>query len=248
MSNDIPMSETVIYVSDEQSTNRGFKRLLAIGDFHCGHEVGLTPPQWNPVLGPDDRDHAYRETLYNYFSRFVDLLRPIDIVVANGDLIDGRGEKSGGTELLTPNRLHQINMAADILQGINAPSLYITRGTDYHVGNYESFENIIADKLPVQRIGDVINLRVNKTLFNFRHHIGGSQTPVGTATALTREMAWNDLWAAREGFPDADVVVRSHVHRALAVRDPVRDHRQHPVHRDHDSRRRSAGRQPGPCR
>ena len=61
------------------------KRVLILSDFHCGHEVGLTPPKWN-VGQTDDPMVGYRSTLW---SRFKDLLRDVgkpDILVLNGDV------------------------------------------------------------------------------------------------------------------------------------------------------------------
>ena len=195
------------------------KRVLILSDFHCGHEVGLTPPKWN-VGQTDDPMVGYRSTLW---SRFKDLLRDVgkpDILVLNGDLIDGRGEKSGNVELLVLDRLDQVNMASEIVGEVGAKTVIMTRGTDYHVGLSESFENQIAANVGAERIGDVVNVDVNGLLMNFRHHVGGSQTPLGRASNLLRESVWNTLWSVRQEFPLADVLVRSHVHYHSFVGGP----------------------------
>ena len=190
---------------------RKFKRMLVISDFHCGHEVGLTPPRWNPEYAADHMTQ-YRAFMWDQFSKAVKALQPIDILVANGDLIDGRSTKTGSLELIVLDRELQAKMAVDIIRFIGAPKVYITRGTDYHVGNEESWENLVANDLNAERIGDVISLDVNGLMFNLRHHVGGSQTPIGRTTPLARELVWNALWAQHKGFPQADVIVRSHVH------------------------------------
>lgn len=190
---------------------RKFKRVLVVSDFHCGHEVGLTPPQWNPEYEADHMTQ-YRAYMWQQFSRAVDVLRPIDILVANGDLIDGRGEKSGSEELIVLDRLLQAKMAVEVIRHCKSPKVFVTRGTDYHVGKEESWESLVGELLGADRVGDVINIDVNGLMFNFRHHIGGSQTPLGRSTPLAREMVWNALWAQHKGFPQADVLVRSHVH------------------------------------
>ena len=190
---------------------RKFKRVLVVSDFHCGHEVGLTPPQWNPEYAADHMTQ-YRAYMWDQFTKAVDTLRPIDIVVANGDLIDGRGERSGSEELIVLDRLLQAKMAIEVLRYCKAAKLFVVRGTDYHVGKEESWESLVGELLGAERVGDVINLYVNGLMMNFRHHIGGSQTPIGRTTPLAREGVWNELWAQRKGFPQADVIVRSHVH------------------------------------
>lgn len=190
---------------------RKYKRVLVLSDFHCGHEVGLTPPRWNPEFAADNMSE-YRAYMYGTLTNEVEKLKPIDILVANGDLIDGRSEKTGGLDLIVLDRLLQAKMAIEILRTVKAPKLYVTRGTDYHVGKEESWEDLIGGDLEAERVGDVINLNVNGLLMNFRHHIGGSQTPLGRQTPLAREAAWNALWHVRQGFPLAHVIVRSHVH------------------------------------
>lgn len=187
------------------------KRVLIVSDFHCGHEVGLTPPKWNPHY-EGDKGGEYRAYMWDIFSKTVAKLRPIDILVANGDLIDGRGERSGSLELISLDRMTQADMAATVINYVGAKKVYITRGTDYHVGHEESWEDLIAERVAAERIGDIINLDVNGLVFNFRHHIGGSQTPIGRTTPLAREAVWNALWHVRQGFPLSDVIVRSHVH------------------------------------
>src|SRR3990167_5500267 len=172
------MSDILEPTDVQEDQVKGKKRLLIVSDFHCGHEVGLTPPDWNVMVGHNDPMHEYREILYNSFSRMVNLYRPFDVCVANGDLIDGRGEKSGSTELIVVDRLKHAKMATDILKNING------------------------------------------TIFNFRHHIGSSQTPIGRATPLAREIVWNELWNLRKGFVLANVQVRSHVHYHTYVGQP----------------------------
>jgi len=195
------------------------KRLVVISDFHCGHEVGLTPTQWNPDPTRDAMSE-YRAYMWRTVCQEIDRLRPIDIVVANGDLIDGRSERTGGNDLIVLDRLIQCDMAAVVIRRCDAGKTYILRGTDYHVGYDESYEDLVSEKVGAERVGDVMNIDVNGLMFNFRHHIGGSQTPIGRTTPLLRESVWNALWNVRKGFPLADVIVRSHVHYCAYVGGP----------------------------
>ena len=211
--------QTDAHIEEVDVVKTKSKRVLIVSDFHCGHEVGLTPPEWNPSYAADHMS-KYRSYMWEKFNEEVEALKPIDILVANGDLVDGRGDRQGSLELIILDRQKQAEMAAQIISGLGAKSLYMTRGTDYHVGPEESWENLVADKLNAERIGDVINLDVNGLTMNFRHHIGGSQTPIGRTTPLAREAVWNVLWSVRQGFPLADVIVRSHVHYHSFVGGP----------------------------
>ena len=187
------------------------KRVVVLSDFHCGHEVGLTPPKWNPQSG-DDAYSEYRAYLWKQYADTVRSLQPIDILVANGDLVDGRGDRSGSLEVIVLDRLIQCQMAAAVIRFAQPKKVFVSRGTDYHVGKEESFEDLVAEQVKAERIGDVLNIDVNGLMFNFRHHIGGSQSPLGRQTPLSRESVWNALWNVRQGFPLADIIVRSHVH------------------------------------
>ena len=84
------------------------KRVLVLSDFHSGHVLGLTHPSYDYTTGHKTQTAHYqvRRTIWNWYKENVVRLKP-DIVIVNGDCIDGKGEKSGGTELLTLDRDEQ---------------------------------------------------------------------------------------------------------------------------------------------
>ena len=186
------------------------KRVLVISDFHSGHNLGLTHPS-------DDFDdgtthYLVRRTIWEWYAPLVKRLKP-NIVIVNGDCIDGDGKKSGGTEQLTTDRIKQCKMAVKTLKVIpGKPKFFMSYGTGYHTGNDEDFENIIADKIGAEKIGAEDTIDVNGLLINYRHHIGRSGIPHGRHTAVAKERLWNLMWAERGEYPKADVFIRSHVH------------------------------------
>ena len=186
------------------------KRVLVIADEHTGHNLGLTHPS-------DDFDdgtthYLVRRTIWEWYAPLVKRLKP-NIVIVNGDCIDGDGKKSGGTEQLTTDRIKQCKMAVKTLKVIpGKPKFFMSYGTGYHTGNDEDFENIIADDIGAERIGAEDTIDVNGLLINYRHHIGRSGIPHGRHTAVAKEKLWNNIWAQRGEYPEADVIVRSHVH------------------------------------
>ena len=197
------------------------KRLLVLSDMHCGHLVGLTHPGDNPRYDDERKDGtAYRDYLWEWFEKEVKALGKIDVLVHNGDAIDGKGEKSGGTEQIEIDRNAQAKMAAHNLSGIRAKDIRLTYGTGYHTGSLEDYEDVVANVLGCPNPSGTLDLELNGVVFNFKHKVGGSQIPHGRATALMRERLWNTLWAQRKEFPLADVIVRSHVHYAIGVDTP----------------------------
>ena len=188
------------------------KRVVVLADFHCGHVVGLTPPQHNERSERTKASAAVRSVYWDWFAGELKSLGPIDLLIANGDLIDGKGEKSGGTEQLTADREVQAEMAADVIKFCKPRNVTITYGTSYHTGRDEDWEKVVADEVGARKIGSHDYIEIAGLVFDTKHHIGGSQIPHGRYTAIARERLWNQLWAERGDYPKADVIIRSHVH------------------------------------
>lgn len=190
-------------------------RLVILSDLHCGHRAGLTPPGWqSPREGnPAMVAHAQQQRLiWQFYAAELRRLQPIDVLVVNGDAIDGRGSRSGGTELLTTDLDAQSQMAVQCIAEAQAGQVHVVAGTPYHVGpDGEDWEAIIAE-----RCGGAFHshlwLPINGVMFDFKHKIGSSSVPHGRHTAISRERGWNLLWHERGGAPKSDVLIRSHVH------------------------------------
>lgn len=217
------------------------KKLLILSDLHCGSELGLTPPSFfasaRTKLGK-----AHRE-MWAFFRDQVRASGPHDIIVVNGDLIDGDGHFSGGTEELTTDRMRQAEMAASVIAQCASPQtklILISYGTGAHTGRAEDFEDHVVPTLQMAltpldceakiEIKSTLDFEVEGVVFNIRHHIGRSTVPHGRASAPLKELLWNELQAARgKRTKSADVLVRSHVHyfcfagdrRSIAMTSPA---------------------------
>lgn len=196
---------------------RNFKRVIAMGDMHCGHMVGLTPPEYQEYFAATG-DHrlakldAIRRELWAFFWKEIKSLGHIDVLIHNGDAIDGKGSKSGGTELLTSDRDIQTDMAAKIVKMIKADNTVMTYGTPYHTGDEEDWESVIAKDVGA-KIGSHEWIDVNGTVFDVKHHIGTSSIPHGRSTPLSKDRLWNTQWFVDgEQQPLGNVILRSHAH------------------------------------
>jgi hypothetical protein len=196
-------------------------RVLIASDFHSGHAVGLTPPelQWRMIKNAvHNKAVVIQREVWNFWEETIASLQPIDVAILNGDLIDGRGERSGGIELITSDRNIQVEMAIAAISRIKAKKYIFTRGTAYHSGTEEDYEDNVAKAVKGQKgvelvkIGNHEWVDVNGLVFDCKHHIAGSQIPHGRFTGLARDVLWNLLWSLQEEQPKADVVIRSHVH------------------------------------
>ena len=193
---------------------RNFIRICFVSDFHCGHRVGLTPPEYqNAICG--EKYYRTQIALWNYYEQAIKSIQPIDVLCVNGDAIDGRGERSGSSELIAINRHKQCDMASECILIAEAKIVAMVRGTLYHVGQLEEFEDIIAKDVKALKIEDHAWYDINGVIFDVKHKPGGtSNVPHTSGTAITMDHLWNLVWHDHnEEQPRADVTIRSHLHK-----------------------------------
>lgn len=198
-------------------------KLLLLSDTHCGSRVGLTHPDyWSPEKTPFGK--LQRET-WSWFIAVVRSIGPVDAVAFNGDGIDGSGVRSGGTEQITTDRIVQAGMFAECLNVLKPKKIILTRGTAYHTGDAEDFEDLVTKSECLKTATKFLAMEDHAfftfggVTFSMKHHIGTSGIPHGRATALLREGVWNAMLAEIEQEPRADVLVRSHAHYFMHVDD-----------------------------
>lgn len=192
-------------------------RIVSVSDTHCGHEVGLTPPDW--WAPPARREvRRYQRQTWRAFEEILSAIAPpVDLLFALGDLIEGPQLASRGTELGTALTMaDQCEMAVEVLRRFEAREVYIVRGTPYHVGQDEDWEAMIAKELGA-RLATVADVTVEGVRFNLRHKVGRTSVPYGAGTPLARSylvQAWAEL---RRGGEAPAVALRGHVHRFAYV-------------------------------
>jgi len=185
------------------------KKIAVLSDFHCGHRVGLTPTGWLPEKDENGEIPLWAQinkAHWTWYAREIARNGPYDIVFVNGDLVDGKGKKSGSTELLAPDMEDQADMATKIIRMVPKSKnckIVITRGTPYHVSSSdgEDWENIIAE-----RVGATV------TDHAWVEVAGSSSLPHSRHTGVAKDRLWNSILAAEGEQTKADVLIRSHVH------------------------------------
>ena len=187
------------------------RRIVVMGDLHCGALGGITPQGW--FADGDEKPHLRKlqEEMWREYRILARENSEPDILIINGDTIDGNGYRSGGTEQVTTDRLEQCDMAIKAIQQFNAKKILMTYGTGYHTGDGEDFENVIAEKLDAE-IHNHLIADIDGVVFDVKHHVGGSSVPHGRHTAVAKEKLWGELWAKNESRSGGDVIIRSHVH------------------------------------
>lgn len=196
------------------------KKIAVVADLHCGHAAGLlSPPYFWPADAPGRRGKiakAQREA-YERYCEIVEQIGPVDLVVVNGDAIEGMNRRQGGSELAIPDINEQIECAVELLSLWQARRFVVVAGTGYHVTlDGQDAEVAIAEQLGGE-FHNWFTCAVNETVFDIRHWGGGASMPTTRPGSLMKEWLANLLYSKREERPEADVIVRSHIHSFLHV-------------------------------
>lgn len=174
--------------------------------------VGLTPPEYWTLSGSLKKFGVMQSAVWNFYADTLKALQPIHCLIVNGDCIEGKGERSGGTELIEPDRTEQVRMAVQCIEAAKAKSIIITAGTPYHTGVTEDFERSVADGVGADKFGGHEWIDINGVVFDCKHKISSSIIPHGRNTPVNRDRLWNLLWSIDDQQPLANVIIRSHVH------------------------------------
>jgi len=196
---------------------RRTKRIVALADSHCGHRSGLTPPEWrlNPDNPHDRKWAALQRAQWDWFHRKITHLQPFWLLLSLGDLVDGKSERAGGRDAIRLQREEQTQMAQQIIEYIHPREKEMVYGTRYHVRDWEDEVARMTDA----KIGAHGWPEIYGVVFDIKHKIGRSTIPHGRMTALLRSKLWNELWAARGRQPNANILLRAHVHYHMQYSD-----------------------------
>jgi hypothetical protein len=184
-----------------------------VSDLHCGSKCGLLPPSyWNDYT-PDAI-----KWLWSCWLNLIDVWPKLDLLIINGDPIDGKQHRSAGTGLIDNDLSGQTRIAIECLEPLTAKSSKIVRmsGTAYH----ESFDGPLAaldehfgiSKPPTMQKGIVRDIELEDgAILNVKHQPEGEGC-LYRGTNMDRELMWAAITEARKHLPNATHIVRSHLH------------------------------------
>jgi hypothetical protein len=204
-------------------------------DLHCGSTTGLCPESIQLDDGGEYRASKAQRWMWQGWKDYWKQVESIRIkekaklyTVFNGDLVDGNHH--GTTQILSGNPNGQaaaLNAAMTVPLALKPDKIWITRGTDAHVGQSACSEERIADglrrdKRPV--VGDPntgtasqwhIRMEVEGTRLDFAHH-GRVGTRPWTKPNVTANLAFEIFCDhAKDGIPHPHIAVRSHMHQLV---------------------------------
>ena len=190
------------------------KTVGILADLHCGSRWGM--------LSPDDPNHKQnvgQRYLWECWEWLANNWPELDLLVLNGDLIDGCQYKSKGTGVLTTDYSEQSEMAVRCVKYMvdhtKPRKIVRTSGTPYHEGHFGALKQLDGIlEIPAQRVAiecDPLDIDLGGTVLNVKHHPEGSAA-LYVGTVQDRETIWATIAEARQGIPKAQILVRSHLH------------------------------------
>ncbi len=203
--------------------------ILALGDLHTGSLFAPWPESASLPDGGGWRPGRAQGWLNKCWDNMVAEAREHrpDIVVVNGDVIDGDRKTNVG--VVTPRADYQASAAVELLQPLReiCQRMYFIRGTAWHTGHYDQDVTDVAKSLdatphPItqEHTWPDLYLEHDGQVFHFAHHIGGTTNPMYESTALLKElliMRLELLRAYGNKAPNLRGIVRSHRHRGAYV-------------------------------
>jgi hypothetical protein len=195
------------------------KSIVVISDLHCGAFGGVTPPLWQYLPGDIGE---YNKLTWKMFEVMVERCKEPDLLVVNGDAIDGVAPKNGGRYMVTGDIKEQVQMATTCIARFNAKKVLMTNGSGYHVtsadGAYD-FEQMVAERVGAE-YAVIHTVDVNGLKIRFEHkNRGSTKTTNPSLNPNFGGMLANRLHNIHGGEGLVDVFVFSHLHRFVFAGD-----------------------------
>ncbi len=192
-------------------------KTVIINDLHAGSKFAVKSFDQNPI----------QEKLYNFWSELARKWANPDLLILNGDIIDGIGYRSNLDEQWTGDLMEQARDAIKLIRMYKAKRIIIVRGTPYHTQTEGvDIEEYIGEQLGAEVEGGRYSTEIKLVniapkgapprVVHVAHHLAGSRYFMYRGTALSRDMA--QLMLNEGHFIDRDVhekitgVVRAHNH------------------------------------
>jgi len=185
-----------------------------VADFHCGNKCGLLPPSyWN--------EHT-PEAIKWLWKQWCELQalwpKRLDLLIINGDPIDGKQHRSAGTGLVDNDLSGQVRIAIECLEPLVTRAGKTIRmcGTAYH----ETFDGPLAaldEHFGIQRPSTMQKEIVRDieledgAILNIKHQPEGEGC-LYRGTNMDRELLWATITETCKKLPKATHIVRSHLH------------------------------------
>lgn len=201
------------------------RNVVVVSDLHAGCRMGLHPDRelllHGGMVSKPSQNQQKVWTHWRYFwDEFVPRVTKKEpfVLVINGDALEG--QPSGAKTPISLNTDDQLVIAEACIkpQMRKAAALYMTTGTENHVGKSAENERTLARMLGAvpddngEHARDAIWMDLHGHLVHFAHHVGTTSSTAYETTAPHREYAEFCARAARWNRRPPQLIVRSHRH------------------------------------
>lgn len=198
-------------------------KILVVSDLHVGSIYGLMPGsvEEESSAGGDENYTVHKPNRFqrSILKRWKDMVKKVgrvDVMVVNGDAVDGVNYRERGKSAWTTNLSTQVDAAADLVAMVDYKNLVVTQGSLYHVDSNISTDYALAKVLEGKFGDDYVVKTKEGPRFHFSHQIGVSSsswqyrsTPI--ARELVAAVLHEDVFGKYHG------VIRSHAHYFVMV-------------------------------
>lgn len=187
------------------------KKVLILSDTHCGHGLGLTPPKYQSGFFEEIQNIGW-----SWFLSKIKKLGIIDILILNGDIIDGPGHK-GNRQHITTDIKQQQEIFKEVMKFVKPKKMIFFRGTPFHVETDQENEDNIAEFYNSE-IYDSGKVDINGLIMHCRHTTGKGGTAYGSITSAQRSAVVQTLLDdIGEDNQHAKIYIRSHIHEYIKL-------------------------------
>lgn len=165
--------------------------------------------------------------LYDHWLALAKKWKNPDVLIVNGDLIEGLQPRSAISHCWSDDLQDQADDCVRLVKMYGAKTIYVVRGTPYHTQTRGvDIEELIAKELGAVKERSrystefkLLDLSPNKSIpriVHVTHHIGGSKWFMYRSTALARDMA--GMMLNESHFVERDIgqkifgIIRAHNH------------------------------------
>lgn len=204
------------------------KKVVILSDIHSGSEYAVKSP-WATVREDDTHSqmNSQQEVLFDHWKDLSKKWRRPDVLIINGDLIEGLQPKSQLTHCWSSDLFDQADDCIRLVNMFGAKTIYVVRGTPYHTQTRGiDIEESIAKELGAVKersrystefkLLDISPNRFIGRIVHVTHHIAGSKWFMYRSTALARDMA--SMMLNESHFVERDIgqkifgIIRAHNH------------------------------------
>lgn len=205
------------------------KILAVVSDLHCGGITALCPPVYRLAEQGYQRSNPAQQWMWKAWTSYWQSVRQMQlenpdaelVVVVNGDCIEGFHHASPQVMSIREDDMKNLAVACLKPHTRRAARVYVTRGTDSHVGEGGIWDDAVAtdigaipDKAGNAPAWESLRLDLEGVVFEFAHHGKGSgreHTRGSGSRAMAADLA--SYYWRKFGVRPPNYAIYSHIHQ-----------------------------------